>query len=138
MVSLGAHFASLQRARLGLALSAAALVVSLVCAGHAQATCGDYLQMDDDHQEMGAVDSSTGTMPSDAPCGCTGAECRRAPAAPLAPRSPARWHSPQDCSLSAHADCTLSLPSSRTHARAAERPLRGFPLLLNRPPDQRT
>jgi hypothetical protein len=75
-------------------------------------------------------------MPSQSPCGCRGAECRRAPLrpTPLAPAAPERFLSPQDLTTIAHADVHLTMDSAWLLGDLSGRPSRGYPLETNRPP----
>jgi hypothetical protein len=136
MFRMGVQFTGFVRASAKLALVTTAFVVSgLTYANRAQATCGDYLQMDE-HSRADHAQHPTDTPP-DAPCGCAGMECRGAPVAPMAPKSPLRTHWQQDVNLPGFGDRSLSLHHSGTRPDYSGRPQRGFPLLLNRPPDAR-
>jgi hypothetical protein len=122
------------RARKACALAAALLVA--LCASRAQATCGDYLQMDDDHAQTDqATSQHDQAPPADSPCGCQGLECGGSPLAPLAPKAPVRTTSQQDGNLLHIAYSSLTLHVSWTRTGADARPNRGYPLRLNRPPN---
>jgi hypothetical protein len=135
MVRLGKSLARRSCAFARLIAAPTALLLGSLCANRAAATCGDYLQMDDDHQYATSDSASSENAPAEAPCGCKGVDCRRAPVAPPAPRSLLRFHSAQDGCLLARTDQLLLLYASRTRFDSSERPSRGFPLLLNRPPN---
>ena len=139
MFRLGVHFAGMlfrMRASAICALCVALLLAA--CAGRAQATCGDYLQMDDNHAQADhAPNPRDDAPPVNAPCGCRGMECGGAPIAPIAPKAPLRTHSQQDGSLLHIADRSLTLHASWTRTVSDARPNRGYPLRLNRPPSAR-
>jgi hypothetical protein len=113
-----------------------AMVLLFALSNDAWATCGDYLQMPSEHgQADDAASHNEAPNPTGIPCGCRGAQCHRAPLAPLAPKAPLRTTSQQDCNLLNLADRSLTLQRTWTRHRQDARPNRGYPLLLNRPPD---
>jgi hypothetical protein len=107
----------------------------LVAAHRAEATCGDYLQVPGEHSpaDHGAKPNDD-PAPDRIPCGCRGEACHGAPLSPP-PQSPPRSHWQQDGNLLDLADRSLSLQRTWTRHSSAARPNRGYPLLLNRPPD---
>jgi hypothetical protein len=135
MFCLGVQFAgACARApfRAALVTLGAGLLVAAL-ATDARATCGDYLQMPGEHVQ---TDPAADHEPTDdTPCGCRGAECHRGPLAPPQPKAPLRSYSQQDGNLLLLADSTLTLQRTWTRHRHDARPNRGYPLLLNRPPD---
>jgi hypothetical protein len=110
--------------------------VLLICTSRAEATCGDYLRMDDDHRPAArATSDGDQSQPIDAPCGCRGLACQSAPLAPPAPKGPLRLSGQQDANLLNIADRSVSLHCSWARLEITARHRSGYPLLLNRPPD---
>ena len=112
-----------------------ATLVSLTFVSRAAATCGDYLQMND-HGQAPQTNQANMPVPAEMPCPCRGEECRGAPLAPPAPQAPQRTGSQQDGNLPTLDDQSLALRESGARHFLSARPDRGYPLVLNRPPDE--
>jgi hypothetical protein len=136
MYCLGVQFGCARAPFHAAFVAVGAMLLLSALASDARATCGDYLQMPDGHAAADqAANPEEVPNSNDAPCDCRGPECHRAPLAPPQPKAPLRSYSQQDGNLLLLADRSLTLQRTWTRHRLDARPNRGYPLLLNRPPD---
>lgn len=113
--------------------------IALLASSTASASCGHYVKRlgpgfvpGQDAAQRVATETSSNSVP----CGCHGAECRRAPqdSVPLSPQAPVRQFTQQDLVAIAADDAGDGPRVAALYAGSAAYVSSGYPTRLNRPP----